>query len=750
MDEHDDPPTLLAGRYQLAERIGHGHTGVVHRSFDRELETWVAVKLLDPKRITSERASAGLRRAIRLARRITHPCVTRIYEFGRDGDRQFLTMELIPGESLHARLTRLHRLPPEQVPGLALSLAKALAAVHAADAVHGDIKPRNVLLSPDRDAVLSDCGIARGIADPTREFADFTHDALRYAAPELLLGASATPRSDVYALAALLFVAITGASPWPDDDPHQLLASKRLPHDPALRIHSPALVGGWLELLAECLRHDPTARPHDAQAVLARVVALYRGTGHVPMSFTADGEAPLAPLAVLPPARWVVVPRFTTDDPALRRDSAWITSDLVQALRHVRSLRVVSDAPAATTPGPIVQVLGTLQPDPDGLLISVRILPDIDASPCADFVLQRSRGQLPSLGSDLAARILAALGSPERHQQATRPELLHADAVEHYIMARTAMHAMRTADAVAHYEAALALAPRHRALRLGYVMARVRHAILFRSPTPTELSELRALIEATIAEYSDSGEACMAMASLMFAVGEPIACIRWACIGMARAPRLRALGLIGCALMAIGRLSDAERRFIVSTASDDDSALLCLCRAELAAYQDRWDDYLTLFNGPLARMRMRGVYVAHMLLWRGDHATIARLAADVADNRDCHPPEALRDLKALVGFLQDRGDRRQILDDLAPIHLTAPNSYHTRRMLMILCEMACILGDLPRARELLLRADDHSLIEWQWITQCINLAPLRDDPHYRAVCERVRARADQIAETIWG
>lgn len=750
MADHDDPPALLAGRYQLAERIGQGHTGVVHRGFDRELETWVAIKLLDPALTASDDARAGLRRAIRLARRITHPNVTRLYEFGRDGDRQFLTMELISGESLHTRLARLPRLPPEQIPGLALSLCKGLAAAHAADAVHGDLKPGNILLPPDRDPVLSDCGVARGLADPTREFAGFTRDALRYAAPELLLGGNATPRSDVYALAVLLFVAITGTSPWPDDDPQQLLASKLQRHDPALRLHSPALVGGWIELLAECLRHDPSARPHDAQAVLTRLVALFRGTGHVPMLFTADGEAPIAPLALLPRARWVVVPRFTADDPALRRDSAWITSDLVQALRHVRSLRVASEAAAATQQGPIMQILGTLQPDPDGLLISVQILPDIGTSPCAAFLLRRPHGQLPSLGSDLAARILGALGSPERHQQATRPELLDADAVQHYILARTAMHAMRTAEAVAHYDAALALAPRHRALRLGYVMARVRHAILFRSPTPTELSELRALVEATIAEYCDSGEACMAMASLMFAVGEPIACIRWACIGMARAPRLRALGLIGCSLMAIGRLSDAEQRFIVSSASDDESALLCLCRAELAAYQDRWDDYLTLFNGPLARMRMRGVYVVHMLLWRGDHATIARLAADLVDNRDRHPPEALRDLKALVGFLQDRGDRRQILDDLAPIHLTAPNSYHTRRMLMILCEMACILGELPRARELLLRADAHSLIEWHWISRCINLAPLRDDPHYHEVCARVRVRADQIAELIWG
>lgn len=735
-------PLLLGDRYQLVERIGEGGTGAVYRSFDDELAEWVAVKLFHPALTADAGACAELRRAVRLARRVTHRNVIRVFEFGRDGGRQFVTMEYVHAESLQARRGRCGRLPAERVPGLAIELCKGLAAAHAAGVIHGDIKPGNVLLAPERGAVLTNFGVALALGR-----ARGAGSGVLYRAPELFHGGTATPGADLHALAVLLFEELTGLHPWPGDDDVERVASKLAGVVPDLRALAPGLVGGWSELLGACLRRDPGARPRDGEALLVELVALYRGTGHVPMELTRLGEESIVPLGSWPGARWIGVVRFESDDEALRRDSAWISADLVHALRHVRSLRVVS-AGSGPDGAPLTEIRGSMHAHGDGLRIVVRIVPG-DGSPEASFTVQHPRGLLPSLGIELAARILRALGVVGRPADATRPDLLHADAVGHYIQARVAMMGLRTAEALEHYEAALALAPRHRALRLGYAIARARHAMVFRGATVEELAELRALIEASVAEYSDAGEGYLAMATLLFANDEPVEATRWACSAAARAPLLGVLG-VAAHLTAIGRLPEAARRLDLAAALEHSGAQLWLLRADLVASEGRWDEFYAIFNGPLTRLRVRGVYAVQWMLWRPDLATLERLADDLAAAPDPQRPEPLRDLLGLVDFLLARRDRGEIVRELAAIHGQGARLYHSRRMSMALCEMACMLGDLPLARALLARADEHNLIEWHWLTVSPNLAPLHDDPRYREALVNVRERADAIASAIWG
>lgn len=732
MVDVQDPGDLLARRYRLVQRLGGGSTGVVYRSFDDELEDWVAVKLLRARLTKPASAQANLRRAIKLARRVTHRNVARVFEFGRDGDQQFLTAEYIAGDSLEARLAQLGRLAPEQIPGLALDLCKALAAAHAVDVVHGDVKPSNILFAPGRGVVLTDFGLRRSLDG----------DSVRYIAPELSIGAAPSPHDDIHSFGCVLLEALTGIT----------IPAGRL-HRTAdqLRALAPALSGDWLELLTLCMQPRPERRP-DAQALLSRLIGMYRGTGHVAMSGDDDGEALSPPLGASASARWLTVHPFTTVDDGLRGDCGWIAADLVQALRHVRSLRVVSDGQGPQQ-GPHLTVRGELQAADDGLRVTVRITA-ADAEPPLTFVLAQPRGLLPSLGVELAARVLGTLGVAGRSRPALPPELVAGETVDHFIQARTAIVEMRTAAAVQHYTAALALAPRHRALRLGYVRARVRHAIVFRSLTPADVSELRALVEAALAEHSDGGdggdssEAYLAMASLMYSLDEPVECMRWARAAANHAPTVDVLVLVANILVVIGRLQDGARRLDIAAALEQRSAQLWLCRAMLVAFQGRWDEFYAIFNGPIIELGMANVYTAHLMLWRTDPATLERLAAMTA--ADQASPAANRDLRALVDFLLERRDRRQILEELAAVHAGGPRSFHRRRMHMLMCEMACILGDLPRAHALLARANEHSLIEWQWLTHSPNLAALRDDPRYLDVRAAVRERADAVAEVLWG
>ena len=740
MQAIDHAPELLAGRYQLVQRIGEGGTGLVYRSFDTELEEWVALKLLRPHRADDPEARACLRREVKLARRVTHPNVARVFEFGRDGDQQFLTMEYLPGESLQQLLARAGPLPPDQVADLAIDLCEALIAAHEVGVVHGDLKPGNVMLSPERGAVLTDFGIARALTDPHADHPTLA-GTIFYCAPELLRGAPPAPTADLYALGVLLCEALTGATPWSGGDTLQAVADKLAgpAFDP--RVVGPELGADWHELLAACLSPSPEARPHDAGALLARVHALRRGAP------PRHHEPPATPLGSGPGLRWIAVPRFTSTDPALHNKCAWITADLVQALRRVHALRVVSDGPGPAQ-GPVVQLRGELHRRADGLRIVVRIAADVDAPADRQLVLDPPRQHLPGVGVELATGVLGALGLGEPH--AAVPDLLPAAAIEPYLLARDALLEMRTADAIRHFEVALALAPGHRALRVGHAMARGRHTVLFRSPSSAEFVELRALIEAVTLECSASPEIAMAMGGLLYMQSEPIEAMRWVCSAIAVAPTLSGLCMIGSMLTAIGRLPDAERRLDIAAALERSNAMVWLCRAELAAYQDRWDSFYAIFDGPLAELRIHTVYAAHPMLWHPEAATIERLALAIAEGRELGRPEALRDLAAVVEFLRPASDRPRIFAELAAAHADAPRSHHSRRMHMILCEMACMLGDLPRALALLARADDQALIEWHWLTHSPNLAPLRGDPEYLAVRARVRERADEVSEIVWG
>lgn len=265
-----DPPPVLAGRYRLLEPLGEGATGVVYHGFDHELEEHVAIKLLRPELTNNAAARASLRREVSLSRRITHPNIVRVFDLGVDHGRDFLTMEYLPGESLHEHLARAAPLPSAQVAGLALDLCRGLLAAHEVGVTHGDVKPGNVLLQPGRGAVLADFGIARGLAESSTSAGTFAGGTISYIAPELLRGAPASAAADLYSLAALLVEALTGVLPWPAADPLQTIAHKLDGPPPDLA----GLAPRWRDLLATCLQRLPHDRP-DAPTLRDRLLAIH-------------------------------------------------------------------------------------------------------------------------------------------------------------------------------------------------------------------------------------------------------------------------------------------------------------------------------------------------------------------------------------------------------------------------------------------------------------------------------------------
>ncbi|MGC4748750.1 protein kinase domain-containing protein [Micromonospora sp. DT201] len=277
---------LLAGRYRLLERLGSGGMSAVHRAYDEVLERDVAVKVL----VASDaNARQRIRAEAKAAARLSHPHVTRVYDYGEsslDGPPvPFVVMELLGGHTLEQRLAA-GPLPPRAGLRVCAEVASALAAAHAEDLVHRDIKPGNVMLAPTGAKVL-DFGIAAVTGEPEIDFEGRLLGTPAYLAPERLEAGEVLPACDVYALGLLLHRVLTGRLPWhPEAQTDMLRAQTHVEPDPLPQIDGvPPEIH---RLYRWCLSRDPADRPPAAEA--ARILFTASSTT-VAVSGVAAGAA---------------------------------------------------------------------------------------------------------------------------------------------------------------------------------------------------------------------------------------------------------------------------------------------------------------------------------------------------------------------------------------------------------------------------------------------------------------------------
>jgi tetratricopeptide (TPR) repeat protein len=737
---------VLIGRYQLLARIGEGGMGVVWRCFDLDLEEPVAIKFLREEYAADERLRACFRREVKLARRVTHPNVARVFEFGRAGEQHFLTMEYVPGESLQATLEREFRLSHARLGSLAFSLCRGLAAAHAAGVVHGDIKPGNILVAPGRGAVLTDFGIARALSEGLERGESLGGTPL-YMPPEQLLNEAMTPQNDVYAVGVLLFQALTGRLPWPAPD-EETLVDHKLAGEPDVQALAPGLAAPWAALIADCLRTEPARRPADARALLARLAEI-RDAGPTEETTGVSGYPAPPPLATGDGPQWVEVLPLAVAAAQDGVGGAWATSDLVSALTRVRGLRVVAAADRAAPRPHVTRIRGSMVATPEGVLVAGEVTPP--HGPALPFSIHQRHTALHNLGADLAARIVAALPGGLSSAEIPRHGELDAEAAGLYVQARDAFLAMQSDSAVRLYAAALTRAPDHPVLRLGHVMARVESTFFsFRPASAAEVEELRRQVAAVIAEQGDVGEAHFALAAISLALCEPVRAAAACRAALARAPSLAAAHIVlADLLLDIGRLPDADRHLDIALALDARNAIGWTSRARLRACQGRWDEFHALVEGVLAELRYRSPHVARLMLWRPDPARLAALAGVLADNVDRLPPSQREAGRVLVAFGLGLEDRRAVFDRLMR-HPGFAHPRHNRFLAQFQCEMACMLGDGAAARTAMARATAGEFADWTWVEHCPAIEPLRGEPEFAALRARTRAHADAVAEAIWG
>ena len=202
--------TLAAGRYRLERELGHGGMASVYLAHDEELDRPVALKLLPEHLADDETFHARFLREARLAARLSHPNVVRVYDAGEADGRPFIVMEYVPGTSL----AQCGKLAPERVVQLGVQACAGLQHAHDAGLVHRDVKPANLLLRDDGILKIADFGIARAAESTRHTQAGTLLGTAAYLAPEQIAGEDATAASDVYSLGAVLYELLTGRAPY--------------------------------------------------------------------------------------------------------------------------------------------------------------------------------------------------------------------------------------------------------------------------------------------------------------------------------------------------------------------------------------------------------------------------------------------------------------------------------------------------------------------------------------------------------
>ena len=280
-----DDGRLIGGRYRLLERIGSGGMGTVWRARDELVGRDCAVKEPrlpgDPHDPAHQRLCRRLRREARAAAQVEHPSAVAVHDVVEDGGLPWIVMELVRGESLHARLKR-GPLTPAESARIGLAVAGALAAAHTKGVVHRDVKPANVLLGPRGRVVLTDFGIARIQGEEPLTVSGEFVGSLESIAPERMQGVPAGPASDLWSLGVLLYAAVEGWSPFRRTMLESTLAAILQAEPP-----EPQRAGPLRELIGRLLSKEPEGRP-SVEEVERELDAVATGP--------AEGVAPTQPL----------------------------------------------------------------------------------------------------------------------------------------------------------------------------------------------------------------------------------------------------------------------------------------------------------------------------------------------------------------------------------------------------------------------------------------------------------------------
>ncbi|MEZ4264176.1 MAG: serine/threonine-protein kinase [Polyangiaceae bacterium] len=751
--------TLLAGRYEIQGLVGGGAMGAVYRALDRTLDEVIALKVLRRELARDPDALARFRSEVKLARRVTHPNVARTFDIGQDGQELFLTMELVRGESLGARLAREGVVGVEEAVRIATCVVRGLEAAHAAGVVHRDLKPDNVMLDGER-VLITDFGVARALAhgEATRSMGVTGTPA--YMAPEQVEGRpDVDGRADFYALGVMLFEMLSGELPFVADSAVATAAARLLRDAPPLDSVVPDVVPAASRLVARLLTRDRDARDCAPERVVRDLAGLSAAS-----AVAAPASRRRAP-AVRDDdrARTIAVLPFSnrgTDDDAYLAEG--LAEDLVDALSMTPGLRVrpfgqtraqareVPDArEAGRALGVHVVVEGAVRRDGPLVRMSVRLLTVGDG-----FQLWAKRFALaPDDVGGAADRVADEIALALTAERGARTVAVVAEAYDLYLRGKHICDQgwLEThAEGVRLLTQAHALAPEDARIagRLALELARAS-GVTSRRDDPAVV-KARAMVERAKALDATRAEPSVALALLHWWWAEYSPCAEALDAALAAdATNADGLLLLGRLMAEAGDLEDGARllRRAQSFAPDLASVRAALVRTYgLLGDWDAAELELANMGGRPSDQIQVLLASARQYLWRRDAARAEAMFAAIPGMG--LPPYATRAVKGILVLLRDELDPElhAEVESSLPLDVAAP----ARRAFF--AHLRAEVYSMGRRDDLAIgaveAADANGTIDLAWMQRCPAIASLRAEPRFVAAEGRVRARAEQLLDHL--
>lgn len=772
-------PEVIDDRYLVRSLLGEGSMGNVYKVHDRELEEVVALKTLHGELVRNDAAVERFRREVKLARRVTHPNVARIYEFGLQGDVPYLTMEFIDGESLGAILEREGALNSSAVRRYIDPICQGLRAAHEADVVHRDLKPENIMVDSER-VVLTDFGIARAVTRSDQ--LSLTRDGLvgtpAYMAPEQIEPeVEIDARTDVYSVGVLLYRMLTGTFPW-NETSAMAIAFERCER-PAPELPQD---GNWpdayREVVHRCLQRDPDQRYDDITRVAAGLrrasnpaFSTYPPGRHTSRSFQADNhdssarrtgmgrEVGLESLSK--DKTLAVLPLEHVGPDELEYRAVGFMEELLDELSRADGLAVlprgavreyrdrgVDPRVAGRELDVQLVVEGSVRHHDDNLRVRLAAISVQDGFQIWAERFEAPAEKLLNLGAEVADAVRDALTvDPAEHSYDPPSD---PRAVDLYMRARHELYERWFSDlapAIGLFERALDRAPEDPRILSGLATARARAAFVDAARREEHLREARTIADRAIEIAPEWPQPHFALAKVHYNRVQFGPALEEVERALEIAPDFsEAHALRGRMFAEIGPLETAARHLERALELNPHAYNARWDLARVEALRGRWDRVDDILERPVdsdLQTVLRFANRTRLDLWRTSPQWL-----------DSHPPDALphgSDFEKLTPIMRKvtRGEPLEATDrktlEVAISDLDADSRYLSLQY-QFRAEIGMRAGDRSYALDALERSVRAGLVDRNWLEEAPILDPLRGEDHFRDALQRVRQRIDHQLE----
>lgn len=260
---------LLGGRYEILQLLGEGGMGAVYKAADRELDRFVALKVIRPELASNPSILARFKQELLLAHQVTHRNVIRIYDLGEAEGVKFITMEFIEGRDLRTLIRDKKKYAPEEAVDVIQQVCQALDAAHSVGVIHRDLKPQNIMQDAAGRILVMDFGLARTVEGDGMTQTGAIVGTMEYMSPEQALAKDLDQRSDIFALGLILYEMLTGKQPFVAESALASLIKRTQERAVPVSDVDAQIPGALSGIVSKCLERDVNERYQSCAAILA-------------------------------------------------------------------------------------------------------------------------------------------------------------------------------------------------------------------------------------------------------------------------------------------------------------------------------------------------------------------------------------------------------------------------------------------------------------------------------------------------